>query len=98
MTIDLLGVTSDELAAHARALLPSGSGVAMRMYTAAFASGRLATGDFPLSAASAAAWNERFSVGLLEVVRVSEEAGEVGATSKAILRTRDGCEIECVRI
>lgn len=98
MTIDLLGVTSDELAAHARALLPSGQGVAMRLYAAAFASGRLATGDFPLSAASAAAWKEHFGVGLLEVVRVSEEPGEVAATSKAILRTRDGCEIECVRI
>ncbi len=98
MTIDLLGVTSDELAAHARAQLPSGHGVAMRLYPAAFASGRLATGDFPLSAASAAAWHEHFSVGLLEVVRVVEERGEVATTSKAILRTRDGYEIECVRI
>jgi 23S rRNA (adenine2503-C2)-methyltransferase len=98
MTIDLLGVTSDELAAHARALLPSGQGVAMRLYTAAFSSGQLATGDFPLSAASATAWRAHFSVGLLEVVRVSEEPGEVAPTSKAILRTRDGYEIECVRI
>jgi adenine C2-methylase RlmN of 23S rRNA A2503 and tRNA A37 len=98
MTIDLLGVTSDELAALARARLPSGQGVAMQLYRAAFADGRLATADFPLSAASAAAWNEHFRVGLLEVVRVVEEPGEVAATSKAILRTRDGYEIECVRI
>ncbi len=98
MTIDLLGVTSDELGAHARFLLPSGQGVAMRLYTAAFARGRLATDQHPLSPASVAAWRDHFSVDLLEVVRVVEEEGEFAATSKAILRTRDGYEIECVRI
>src|SRR5258708_35998368 len=84
--IDILGLTSDGLAVRARELLPSGAGIAPRLYPRAFAEGRLAIDDFPIAAGSGAAWRATFRVGLLEVARVVEEPGEFGATAKAILR------------
>jgi 23S rRNA (adenine2503-C2)-methyltransferase len=96
--IDLLGLTSDEFAAAARSALPTGHGISSRLYARTMDSGRFAPEDFPIAPASLAAWRDGFHAGLLEVVRVVEEPGESGTTSKAILRTRDGYEIECVRI
>ena len=96
--LDLLGLTSDGLIEAARRLLPSGAGVAGKLHARAFASGSLEPEAFGLSAASCRAWRESFTVGLLEVLRTAEEPGEHGATVKAVLATRDGHEIECVRI
>jgi 23S rRNA (adenine2503-C2)-methyltransferase len=98
MTIDILGLTSSDLISQAADRLPSGHGVAARLYAKVFSEGRLAADEVALSSGSAAAWREHFSVGLLTVVRVIEEEGAVATTSKAILRTVDGYEIECVRI
>jgi 23S rRNA (adenine2503-C2)-methyltransferase len=94
---DILGLTSAELAERTRQVLPTGRGLAMRLYPRAFR-GEFAPESFPVSAASAAAWRAHFRVGLLEVVRVVAEDGALGATAKAVLRTADGHEIECVRI
>ena len=96
--LDLLGLTSNEAIEAARRLLPSGAGVAGKLYARAFATGALEPEAVGLSAASCRAWRAAFTVGLLEVRRTVEEPGEHGATVKAVLATRDGHEIECVRI
>lgn len=97
-TIDILGLSSRELAAEAARLLPSGAGAAGRIYARAFETGRLEPEAFGLSEASSRAWKAAFGLGLLEPVRVALEGGEVGVTAKAVFRTADGSEIECVRI
>ncbi|MBA2482414.1 MAG: 23S rRNA (adenine(2503)-C(2))-methyltransferase RlmN [Planctomycetes bacterium] len=96
--IDILGLTSDELAERARAELPSGHGIAHRLYPRVMREGLFAPAGFPISGESSQAWSSRFSAGFLRVVRVHEEPGAPGTTAKAILATHDGYEIECVRI
>jgi 23S rRNA (adenine2503-C2)-methyltransferase len=95
--VDILGLTSDQLADAAKLALPSGAGIAHRLYPRALRAGEFAPESFPISATSAAAWRERFTVGLLEVARVADDGDEDG-TAKAVLKTSDGFEIECVRI
>ena len=97
MRVDLLGLTSNEAIEAARRLLPSARrrGEALR---AGVRDRALEPEAFGLSAASCRAWREAFTVGVLEVRRTVEEPGEHGATVKAVLATRDGHEIECVRI
>ena len=97
-TVDILGLTSDAFAAAARFALPKGHGIATQLYPQVMDAGRFALEDFSIAAESAIAWRKHFSVNLLEVASVVEEPGEFGTTSKAILRTHDGYEIECVRI
>ena len=97
-TVDILGLTSDAFAAAARFALPKGHGIATQLYPQVMNAGRFALEDFAISAESTTAWRKQFSVNLLEVASVVEEPGEFGTTSKAILRTHDGYEIECVRI
>ncbi len=95
----------------AKAVLPSGAGAAGRIYSRAFHEGRLALDGLGLSAASEAAWRERFSVRLLRPIRVvhdespapdgeaiSVRDGQARLTAKAVLGLADGGEIECVRI
>jgi 23S rRNA (adenine2503-C2)-methyltransferase len=95
---DLLGLTSEAFIEAARFVLPKGHGIARLLYPQVMDSGRFAPEEFPIAAESLAAWRQHFTVGLLEVVRVVEEPGEFGTTAKAILKTHDGYEIECVRI
>jgi len=97
-TVDILGLSSRELELEASRRLSSGVGVAGQVYARAFRSGRLEPEELGLSEAASRGWRESFSVGLLEPVRVVEEEGEAGTTSKAALRTADGLEVECVRI
>jgi 23S rRNA (adenine2503-C2)-methyltransferase len=102
--IDILGLSSKELAERAAALLPSGSGLAGRIYTRAFASGRLDLEGLGLSQASTRAWTDNFGLGLLSLRRVVEdvERGEPqtegSGTAKLVLALEDGNEVECVRI
>lgn len=96
--LDLLGLTSGEAVEAARRLLRTGAGVAAKVHARALATGRLEPEAFGLSARSCRAWRDAFAVGLLEVRRTVEEPGGHGATVKAVLATRDGHEIECVRI
>lgn len=95
---DILGLTSAAFVAAARFVLPKGHGIARLLYPQVMNSGHFAPEEFSIAAESLAAWRQHFSVGLLEVVRVVEEPGEFGTTAKAILKTHDGYEIECVRI
>ena len=95
---DILGLTSNAFLEAARFVLPKGHGIARLLYPQVMDSGRFAPEEFPIAAESLAAWRQHFTVGLLEVVRVVEEPGEFGTTAKAILKTHDGYEIECVRI
>jgi 23S rRNA (adenine2503-C2)-methyltransferase len=96
--IDLLGLSSKELAELASRRLSSGSGLAGRIYRRAFEEGRLEPEGFGLSKASENAWREGFSVGMLEVVRVERDESGEDRTEKAVLGLRDGAMIECVRI
>jgi len=101
--IDILGMTWVKLGLAIREL-PSGRGVASSVYARSLREGRalddgsVDASGLGLSPASEAAWKRKFRVGLLEVVDLVEEAGEVGTTTKASLRTGDGHRIECVRI
>jgi len=97
-SLDILGLTAGELAAEASRRLSSGAGVAAEIYTRAFGTGRLEPALFGLSDASSRGWTKEFRVGLLQPVRVVEEPGEFGSTAKAVFKTNDGSEIECVRV
>lgn len=96
--IDILGLTSQELAAAAKERLPAGAGTSDRVYARAFAAGKVEPEAFGLSGPNSRAWREAFRVGLLEAARVVEEPGPAGVTAKAVLRTEDGSAVECVRI
>jgi 23S rRNA (adenine2503-C2)-methyltransferase len=91
-------MTSPELLEAASRLLPSGAGVAGKLYARAFATGRLEPEAVGVSAASARAWREAFAVGLLEVRSVAREEGDLGVTVKVVLATKDGELVECVRV
>lgn len=96
--VDILGLTAQEFAQAAALALPSGAGLAHRIYTAAHRQGRFAPEELPIPAANAAAWRAAFGLGLLTVARLVEEDGASGLTAKAVLRTADGYEAECVLI
>ncbi|HUW39701.1 MAG TPA: radical SAM protein [Rectinemataceae bacterium] len=97
-SIDILGMSSDDFAAAATGLLESGAGLAGALYSRAFATGKLEPEALGAAGRSAQAWRRRFRVGLLEVLKVVDEEGEFGITSKAVMAADDGSRIECVRI
>jgi 23S rRNA (adenine2503-C2)-methyltransferase len=96
--LDILGMTSTQLAGEATRRLPSGAGVAGALYAKVFETGLLEPEALGLSARSAGAWRASFTAGLLEPRRVVEEVGEAGTTMKVVMATADGHEIECVLI
>ena len=105
--LDVLGLTSAELIQAARLQGVQGAGVAARLYPVAMREGRFAPEELGLGAAGIASWRAAFTLGLLPVVRVVAETPEAGGepvayadggTAKAVLRTHDGFEVECVRI
>jgi 23S rRNA (adenine2503-C2)-methyltransferase len=96
--LDILGLTFQQFTEAARFVLPKGHGIARDLYPLAVRDGQFNPRQFPISADSAALWEKHFTVSLLDLVKVVEEDGEFGTTAKAILRTRDGYEVECVRI
>ena len=96
--IDILGLSSAELAEASLRLLPSGAGLSGRIYALAFESGRLEVEGLGLSGASKSAWREHFAARLLNVIRVIKDESGSDRTAKALLGLRDGGEIECVRI
>jgi 23S rRNA (adenine2503-C2)-methyltransferase len=96
---DLLGQPAEELSEIAAQLLPSGAGLAARIYERAVREGRFEPEAFGLSSRSVAAWREAFRFELPEVVSRIEEESDFGApTIKIALRFEDGLEVECVRI
>lgn len=90
--------TLEELRALARERVTRGAGKAREIYQRALLEARLDPEACGLGADASAAWRAAFSFELPEVVRVVDEEGEMGTTAKAVLRTDDGLEIECVRI
>lgn len=97
--IDLLGHTLDEIGALARERMPTGYGVARRIYLNAILDGKFEPENHGLGAAAVKAWLENFRLFLPSVVRVIDEPDDEGrVTSKAVLRAFDGLEYECVRI
>jgi 23S rRNA (adenine2503-C2)-methyltransferase len=98
MSVDILGLGSEELGAMARGLLPSGAGAFSSIYARAFAEGRLSVEGLGLSARSAEAWGAAFHVGLLRLVGSVAEGGPFGETEKAVFEASDGSRLECVRI
>ena len=97
-TTDILGLTSDQLAAAARFALPVGHGISHDLYPVVMREGRFAPEGFPVSAATSAAWRGLFRLDLLAVAQHHEEETTTGTTAKAVFRTHDGYEIEAVRI
>lgn len=97
--LEILGLTPNELEDAARDRLASGSGVALQIYRRAIFEGRFEPEAFGLKAASVEGWRLHFGLSLPNVVRIIEECSNLGPpTIKAVLGTRDGLEIECVRI
>ena len=99
--IDMLGVDSLRFRELAKELLPSGAGLADRIFSRAFRSGSLDARAEGASAANARAWEDSFEVGLLELVGRSDD-GEApfaeGSTTKLVFATRDAHRIEAVSI
>ncbi|MEM1415623.1 MAG: radical SAM protein [Myxococcota bacterium] len=96
--LPLHALTCAELVAEARVRVGRGHGKAREIYRATLETGRFAPEEHGLSAAAAARWREAFSYPLPEVVQEVREEGETGTTAKAVLRTPDGLEHECVWI
>jgi 23S rRNA (adenine2503-C2)-methyltransferase len=98
--IDIQGLGSRELAEKASRLLPSGAGLAGRIYARAFERGSLDLEGLGLSARSEAAWRERFALKSLSLIRVAKEESALAgaATEKAVFGLQGGGEIECVKI
>jgi len=96
--IDILGLTSDGFSEAARFVLPKGHGITPQLYPLVMREGRFNPEAFPIAEASKKIWRRHFKADLLEIARVVEEDGEFGTTAKAVLKTHDGYEVECVRI
>ncbi len=96
--IPVHSLTLAQLQERARALLSRGHGRARDLYRQVTEEGRFAPDEVGLSKEAVDAWRAHFSFQLPEVAQVVEEDGELGMTAKAVLRTHDGMEIECVRI
>ncbi|MFW6051402.1 MAG: 23S rRNA (adenine(2503)-C(2))-methyltransferase RlmN [Myxococcota bacterium] len=96
--VALHGMTSDEALACARSRLARGAGKARAVYRRVVREGRFEPEALGLGAAAAEGWRRAFAFELPEVVRVVQEDGPEGPTRKAVLRTDDGLEHECVSI
>jgi 23S rRNA (adenine2503-C2)-methyltransferase len=97
--LPLHGLTSDELVAHAaQASLPGGPRLARAIHRAAVREGRFEPEAVGLGAAASERWREELALELPELVGGAEEPSAEGLTRKAVLRTPDGLEHECVSI
>ncbi len=99
--VNIVGLSSDELAARARAVLPRGAGAADRIYADALVNGRFAPETHGLGPDAVAGWRAAFSVELPRIAgRVDEPhpAYPGSMTTKVVLGTADGLEFESVLI
>lgn len=98
MTVPIHGLTNGELVERARQVLPRGHGLARRIHRQAMLEGRFCPSSLGLGREASAAWRAEFSFELPEVVSVRSDHAERGATSKMVVRLKDGLEVESVRI
>lgn len=91
-----MSLTSEALRDTARETLSSGYGAWRDVYHDAVLRGVFEPERHGLSQRSIAAWREHFTLSLPEVAMTTDAADD--GTIKAVLRTNDGLEIECVRI
>lgn len=96
--VPIHGLTSDSLVREAKARLPTGAGVARRIYRQVVREGRFEPEGLGVSARTAEAWRAAFSFEPPAIARRVEEPGDLGDTAKLVLRLEDGLEAECVRI
>ena len=102
MSIDLAGLTAEDLACAAAEQLERGAGRARELYRQTMRDGHFDPDAVQLSPRARDAWRAHFHWAPLAVSTVVEEpfpsevAGET--TAKAVMRTHDGLEAECVRI
>ncbi|MDH5674804.1 MAG: 23S rRNA (adenine(2503)-C(2))-methyltransferase RlmN [Myxococcales bacterium] len=96
--IPISGLTSAQMYAEARRLLPRGAGAARALYRKALCEGRFEpeAPEFGLAPTTAEDLRRNFELRLPETVQVIEEAGERGITAKQVLRLHDGLEVESV--
>jgi len=97
-TTAIHGLTSRELVSEARERLPRGHGFARRVHRQVMREGRFDPRALELGRESCEAWRSEFSFALPDVVRVQSDEGELGETSKVVLRLEDGLEAEAVCI
>ncbi|MEM9066952.1 MAG: radical SAM protein [Myxococcota bacterium] len=98
MATPIYGLTCQELCEESRHRLERGHGRAREVYQQVMWRGRYAPEELGLGPRSIDAWRSAFSMPLLEVMQSVQEEGPRGSTAKAILRTEDGLEVECVHI
>lgn len=96
--LQIHGLTSDEAVRAAWHRLPRGAGKARALYRRVVQGGGFDPEGVGLGPSASRAWREAFRLDLAEVTRVVDEETAEGATRKAVLRTADGLEHECVSI
>ncbi|MFW5829381.1 MAG: radical SAM protein [Planctomycetota bacterium] len=98
--LDIGGLTAAQLDAAALVRLPRGAGRSREIYRQCMRQARFEPEELGLGAAAIAAWREQFRLDLPEVVSLATEPFDLDNehTAKAVLRSRDGLEYECVRI
>ena len=97
-SIDVLSLTSADFIREAGIAASATAGLAGAIYRRVFESGALDPEAAGASAANAAAWLERFAVGLLPISSSAEEDGEAGRTVKFVFVLEDGNEVESVAV
>jgi 23S rRNA (adenine2503-C2)-methyltransferase len=96
--LQLHGLTGDEAVEAARLHLPRGAGKARAVYRMAVREGRFTPEAAGLGQHAAKGWRQAFGMDLAEVAHIHGEDAPEGTTRKAVLRTADGLEHECVSI
>lgn len=94
--IELAGLTCQEFHNAARKRLARGHGFAQTVYKRALTAGRVALEGLEASEATKQGYREHVRLTLPEIVRHIQEPGPRGVTAKAVLRSPDGLEYECV--
>jgi 23S rRNA (adenine2503-C2)-methyltransferase len=96
--IDIFGLTRGSFVEAARDRLPSGAGLAGKIYLRTFSEGVFGPDGFGLAPETEAAWRRHFTANFLELEATAEEEGQFGVTRKLVFRAGDGHRIECVHI
>jgi 23S rRNA (adenine2503-C2)-methyltransferase len=96
--LDILGVQASRFRELAAERVPSGAGLADRLYAAVFRTGAFDARGEGASEANARAWEASFSVGLLKLADRAEDFSDAGTTVKLVFATEDGHRVESVAV